>query len=250
MTLSLNQWHHRFTQQAAWTQAARQYLYRQAGLEHCSRILEVGCGTGAILKDFSQYQTLTSYGIDIQLDSVRFAKNVSSNAKLIAADGFSLPFSNRSFDCVCCHYYLLWCHHPQSALREMARVTNPGGSILLLAEPDYDHRIDEPEELKELGKQQTKSLSAQGADVSIGSKLGAWLCAADINVNQIGLLSNEWAPKTADPGFDLEWEMIAHDLDTLSEEEIQTVKSIDRTAYQKGIRILFVPTFYAWGVVK
>ena len=45
-------WHARYVQQARWTNQLRHYLYRKAGLRDGQQILEVGCGTGAVLGDF------------------------------------------------------------------------------------------------------------------------------------------------------------------------------------------------------
>ena len=42
-------WHSRYLQQAAWTRELRTYVFEQAGISSANRILEVGCGTGAIL---------------------------------------------------------------------------------------------------------------------------------------------------------------------------------------------------------
>jgi ubiquinone/menaquinone biosynthesis C-methylase UbiE len=42
-------WHKRFVQQARWTAEAQSYLLRRCGLAKGRRILEVGCGTGAVL---------------------------------------------------------------------------------------------------------------------------------------------------------------------------------------------------------
>ncbi len=246
---SLDRWHLRYTQQATWTQAARQYLYQKSGADSWSRILEVGCGTGAILRDFSNRPSISAFGIDIQPASAHFSKTKVPFAHISSSDGYFLPFSDGLFDCCLCHYFLLWCKEPEKILREMARVTRLGGSILLLAEPDHSQRIDRPDKLIELGKLQTDALAAQGADIHIGSHLGEWLCAAGIKVNVVGLLSNEWVPISAYEKFDMEWEILAHDLESITEEEFTRLKSIDKKAYQKGSRILYIPTFYAWGTV-
>ena len=37
------------------------------------------------------------------------------------------PFTNASFDLTFCHYLLLWLKDPLSAIKEMKRVTRPGG---------------------------------------------------------------------------------------------------------------------------
>jgi cyclopropane fatty-acyl-phospholipid synthase-like methyltransferase len=42
-------WHARYLQQARWTRPLREYLYGKAGVDSARRVLEVGCGTGALL---------------------------------------------------------------------------------------------------------------------------------------------------------------------------------------------------------
>jgi SAM-dependent methyltransferase len=49
------------------------------------------------------------------------------------ADGLRLPFEDASFDHCLCHFYLMWVSDPLTALREMARVTTPGGCVLVCA---------------------------------------------------------------------------------------------------------------------
>jgi SAM-dependent methyltransferase len=248
--LSLDRWHLRYTQQAAWTQAARQYLYQKSGSDKWSRILEVGSGTGAILRDFSNSQSLSVFGIDIQTASANFSKIKAPFAHIASADGNRLPFPENQFDCTLCHYFLLWCTDPEKILLEMVRVTRPGGSILLLAEPDYSQRIDRPDELIEVGKLQTAAVESQGADIHIGSHLGEWLCAARIKVNLVGLLASEWIPITTDDEFSMEWEILSDDLKTtITVEDFSRLKTIDKNAYQNGTRVLYIPTFYAWGTV-
>ncbi|HWQ47055.1 MAG TPA: methyltransferase domain-containing protein, partial [Longilinea sp.] len=234
MALSIDQWHRRYLQQAAWTQAARQYLFEKAGISHCSKVLEVGCGTGAIIQDFQKYPGIQVTGVDFQYQCCQFTKTDNPIARVITANGLHLPFQDHSFDLTFCHFFLLWCGHPEGALREMARVTKTGGSILLLAEPDHEHRIDLPKELHAVGEKQTASLSSQGADVSIGSRLGEWLYAAGINVNLVGLLSSEWAPKPPGQDFDLEWQIIFQDLNKYPTVWLERMKEVDKAAHKLG----------------
>jgi 16S rRNA A1518/A1519 N6-dimethyltransferase RsmA/KsgA/DIM1 with predicted DNA glycosylase/AP lyase activity len=44
-------WHKHFTQQAGWTTRVRQYLLNRSNLPGDSKVLEVGCGSGALLSD-------------------------------------------------------------------------------------------------------------------------------------------------------------------------------------------------------
>jgi len=56
-------WHARYTQQANWTRELRKHIFERTGIKTAERVLEVGCGTGAIL---SEIQTQSLHGLDIQ----------------------------------------------------------------------------------------------------------------------------------------------------------------------------------------
>ena len=139
-------WHARFRQQSGWTRELRAYLYQKAGLNKAERVLEVGCGTGAILVELATRKSLHIHGLDI--DPLRLAKAQSHTPALFTCgDALALPYPGNAFDITFCHYLLLWVKDPLHALVEMKRVTCPGGYILAMAEPDYSQRVDKPESL-------------------------------------------------------------------------------------------------------
>ena len=59
------EWHKRFVQQAAWTRELRLYLFKRAGMPVARRVLEVGCGTGAILSGLTTRAVV--HGLDREL---------------------------------------------------------------------------------------------------------------------------------------------------------------------------------------
>jgi ubiquinone/menaquinone biosynthesis C-methylase UbiE len=162
-------WHRRYLQQAAWTRDLRTYLFKQAALTEKSRLLEVGCGTGAILSELPAAASL--HGLDIDPGALAQCRLHAPDALLVQGDAIRLPCSSQTFDIVYCHFLLLWVSDPLQALREMKRATKAGGHILAFAEPDYTARIDEPRQLARLGEWQTESLRRQGADPSLGARL-------------------------------------------------------------------------------
>jgi hypothetical protein len=144
----------------------------------------------------------------------------------------------------------MWLDEPSIAVHEMQRVTLPDGYVIAFAEPDYGGRIDYPTELEELGKLQTKALQAQNADPFMGRKLSTAFSKAGLTDIQVGILGGNW--KIGDLKFDSdsEWVVMISDLeDQISENEINRFKNVSLQAYEKGTRILFVPTFYAFGRV-
>ncbi|MEN6480950.1 MAG: methyltransferase domain-containing protein [Anaerolineaceae bacterium] len=242
------EWHNRFMQQAEWTVAARKYIDSKINLPSAEKILEVGCGTGAILFDIVQNTGSNSqiYGIDIDRTFILKAHTFVKKPVVCQSDGLFLPFENNTFSTTVCHFYLLWVSDPVQAVKEMKRVTQPDGWIVAFAEPDYAFRIDFPDELSKIGKLQADSLVAQGADPFIGRRLAAIFQQAGCFDIQVGLLGGEWGKKINQEEFDLEWQCIHSDLShLLPATELTELKRIDQKAWEDRTRILYVPTFYA-----
>ena len=248
MTLTVAQWHRRFVQQASWTRQLREYLYKQLCLSDGIRILDVGCGTGALSNDFQQTTINWLFGLDLDFDRLSYAKSYDRRTCYLAADAVFIPFKSDSFDLVFCHYLLLWLKDPASVLQEMLRVTRPGGHILALAEPDYSSRIDEPALFADLGKAQVESLIEQGANPSIGRALPALFHSAGCSDVQFGCSGFQRQSGILPEDWELEWQILEQDLQGLfSSQNLSDLKQKDRQAWLDGMRVLWVPTFYAIG---
>jgi ubiquinone/menaquinone biosynthesis C-methylase UbiE len=237
-------WHTRYLQQAAWTRNLRTYLFEQAGLKTARRVLEVGCGTGAILRELS---APALHGLDLEAGSLAECRVHAPAASLTQGDAHILPYPDGSFDIVYCHFLLLWVKDPLQVLCEMARV---GRCVLALAEPDYSQRVDEPAILKPLGEWQTEALRRQGANPSFGASLAETFFQAGIRLIETGPIQGEAVMNSADD-WEKEWAVIEADLaGIVPSVEIQKMKKIDEEARRRGKRALHVPTFFAWGESK
>jgi len=240
-------WHARYTQQANWTRDLRNYLFEQVELETAERVLEVGCGTGAIL---SRIKTQALHGLDIQPASLIEAQVHAPATSLTCGDALSLPYPNDVFNITFCHFLLLWVPDPQQVLQEMKRVTKPDGHILALAEPDHTSRVDKPAELVVLGRWQTEALRRQGADPSIGGRLAESFYQAGIKIVETGAIESQGNEALTPDERELEWVVLENDLaGVVPVEEIQRLKKLDGAAWARGERILHVPTYFAWGRV-
>lgn len=239
-------WHARYLQQAAWTREVRSYLLTRAGVKEAGSVLEVGCGTGAILSDLDTPASL--HGLDLDSAALIHCRDYVPRVMLTRGDGHFLPYPNRCFDIVFCHFLLLWVKDPIAVVSEMARV---GRSVLALAEPDYQQRIDEPVSLQFLGKLQIESLQKQGADPTRGAQLADIFHRAGLNIIETGPIQP--ATKALDPDewegeWEGEWEVIESDLKGfISPNQIKEYRRMDREARQAGARILHIPTYFAWG---
>jgi ubiquinone/menaquinone biosynthesis C-methylase UbiE len=102
-----------------------------------ARVLEVGCGTGAILRDLV---TLVGsrgrvVGVDSSRNAVRAARILCrghgrpGQLTVRHADGVRLPFAADRFDATLAITVVLHVADPRAFTRELARVTRPGGRV-------------------------------------------------------------------------------------------------------------------------
>ena len=235
-------WHSRYLQQAVWTRDLRVYLFEQAGLAKAHRVLEVGCGTGAVLRELNTPASF--HGLDLEPASLAECSIHAPAVSLTQGDGFSLPYADKSFDIAYCHFHLLGVNDPLQVVREMARVSDV---VLALAEPDYSQRVDEPSALKVLGEWQAESLRRQGANPSFGAQLAETFHQAGINIIETGPIQSGAVMRSVED-WENEWEVIEADLGGwVPSVEIQRMKELDKGARSRNERTMHVPTFFAWG---
>lgn len=248
-------WHKRYLQQAAWTRDLRAYLFQKVGVAAARRILEVGCGTGVILGELAERNprlgiSTSFHGLDLASAALAQCHVHVPTAYLTRAEAIYLPYADHTFEITFCHFFLLWIKAPLQALKEMKRVTRSPGHVLILAEPDYTRRVDQPDELALLGKRQTQALEKQGADVALGSRLPQLCEQAGLAIVESGVI-RPWSAQALTPDdVDGEWDVLQADLaEVMPSNEMERMKALDMRARRLGKRLLYVPTYYAWGQV-
>ncbi|WP_421694056.1 class I SAM-dependent methyltransferase [Aestuariivirga sp.] len=113
--------------------AVRQVTARANGFS--GRLLEAGVGTGLALPHYGQQLKVT--GIDLSPDMLarareRVARGSQGNIEaLIEMDATALAFPDCSFDVTVAMFVMTVVPEPQAVMRELARVTKPGGTVLI-----------------------------------------------------------------------------------------------------------------------
>lgn len=121
---SMYWWSNRF-----YAMLARRYGRRGA------RFLEVGSGLGHLTGQLED--TFQTYGMDLNHWAVRQSKSVVRKSALQTASAQELPFADGSFNVVIIKHIVEHLPDPEKSIKEIGRVTEPGG-ILILATPNLD----------------------------------------------------------------------------------------------------------------
>lgn len=125
--------------EAIWPQ--ERPLLARYRLPERARILDVGCGTGELVRRLAElYPAAALLGIDLHEPHLALAREQSrafgARVEFRSGDAFALDLPERSFDLVLCRHMLQAVPGPERVLAEMARVARPGGWLHVAAE-DY-----------------------------------------------------------------------------------------------------------------
>jgi len=101
-----------------------------------SQVLEIGCGAGfmAIALARSGLRVLAVDSVEAMIDLARSNAKKAGASDLLSfgvADAHSLASDDSSFDLVVAIGVIPWLARPEAAMQEMARVTKPGGHVIL-----------------------------------------------------------------------------------------------------------------------
>jgi SAM-dependent methyltransferase len=104
-------------------------IVRLARPEPSDQVLDVACGTGLVSRHFGGGRVGRVVGVDITNDMAEQARKHVD--ELVIAPAEAMPFPDASFDVVVSRQGIQFMELP-AAVREMARVTRPGGRIVLV----------------------------------------------------------------------------------------------------------------------
>jgi len=119
-------------QMGRWSRRLAPLFIDFAGIVAAERILDVGCGTGSLMFGLAQNRNIAAVtGVDFSSVYVEHAKRHNRDSRLDfqIGDACSLPFPDASFDHALSMLVLQFVAKAEVAIREMRRVTRPGGTI-------------------------------------------------------------------------------------------------------------------------
>lgn len=120
-------------QWAAYAERGARESLRHLDLRPRDRLLDVGCGTGVLLRRaLGEHPGVRATGIDLSLPMLSVARaRLPRHASLLLADATRLPVRSAGFDAVVSNSALHYWSDPEAGIREIARVLRPGGRVVL-----------------------------------------------------------------------------------------------------------------------
>jgi SAM-dependent methyltransferase len=114
-----------------------------AGVRAGQDVLDVACGTGIVTRHAAERVGATGHvtGLDLNPAMLEVASRVRPDLTWHQGDVAALPFDDDSFDVVTCQSAAMFFPDLVGALREMGRVTRPGGAVAVQA---FDLREEQP----------------------------------------------------------------------------------------------------------
>lgn len=114
---------------------ATKQLLELCQITRAREVLDVGCGTGVGPAYIARMHDCRVVGVDLSPRMIEWARRrvredgVEDRVELRIADALDLPFETDRFDVVVCESVLAFVGDKARAIRELVRVTKPGGYV-------------------------------------------------------------------------------------------------------------------------
>ena len=181
--------------------AADSAAYLLPHLRPGMRVLDLGCGPGTITLDLAQVVSRDGGGVvglentpePLEIARANAAERGDTTTQWVLGDAYALPYPDGSFDVTHAHQVLQHLADPVAALREMARVTTPGG-LVAARDADYGGMIWHPEMpgLTRWLDVYRRAARASGGEPDAARHLLAWANAAGLG-NELTLSTSTWS---------------------------------------------------------
>jgi SAM-dependent methyltransferase len=202
------------------------------------KILEIGCGTGALLEELGQH-SFKLYGLEKDpqrvIEATQNLKATKIESQIAQGNIESAPYENRTFESILSHFVFLWIHDLQKAFEECARILKPHGFLALFGEPDYEGLIEFPD--TGLKNAIIQNLHAEGANPLVARELSKSF-SPFFQVVQWIVPSIPWVTPTASKDLYQEYEFLTQILGSNDWHPELMYQAINNDQY-----FLYIPIF-------
>lgn len=126
---------------------------RQAGVTDSTRLVDVGCGDGALCGVIAQDLGCRVTGVDPSAIAIRFADEEFArrglSGEFVQAEGYRYPFPDGAFDTAVCSDVIEHVREPEALLAEIHRLLRPGGVLVLTTPIRFTEDPQDPMHVRE-----------------------------------------------------------------------------------------------------
>jgi SAM-dependent methyltransferase len=182
-----------------WRTAENSAAYLLPHLTPHALILDIGCGPGTITADLAgRVPRGQVTGVDAAPDIIKQARGLArgrGNLDFAVGDVYALDYPAGAFDVVHAHQVLQHLGDPVKALREMRRVTRPGG-LIAVRDGDYGAMTWYPEvaALDDWLALYQRVARGNGGEPQAGRRLHVW--AREAGLEDVTASSSTWTYAT------------------------------------------------------
>src|SRR5215468_5776078 len=185
-------------QSHTWRTAENSAAYLLPELTPAMAILDVGCGPGTITAGLAERVPnghVTAIDSVAEIVAKAAAEMRRPNLTFTTGDVYALDYPDATFDVAHAHQVLQHLSDPVQALREMRRVTRPGG-LIAVRDGDYGAMIWYPEfpVLDDWLALYKRAAQGNGGEPQAGRRLHAW--AREAGLTDVTASSSTWTYAT------------------------------------------------------
>lgn len=149
----------------AYTRARYEIVAAQLGpLPAGAKVLDVGCGDGALAGFIYARHRCKVFGIDTSELALALARAETSRRRYDCTferiDGYVYPFPDEHFDAVVCSDVIEHVAEPAALLREIRRLLKPGGTLVLTTPIRLTEKSPDPNHVQEWFPEEFAALCA------------------------------------------------------------------------------------------
>ena len=223
------------------------------GIKPDMNVADIGCGTGSV--SFMISRLVGKLGQVIGVDSNQYAINYCNeiarsqgilNAKFIISDATSLDFESHTFDVSYSRFLFQHVKAASEALREMVRITKPGG-VVMVEDCDLFTWLVFPknESVSKLWHWYESIQVERGTDPEIGRKLYSMFLDEGLEP------SVDVYSKSVYLNRDVFWKSITAVLEKINNEELKSlISGIEEFAMTSNSLFVFPLVFRVWAQSK
>jgi SAM-dependent methyltransferase len=187
-----------------WRTAANSAGYLLGSLTPDMRVLDIGCGPGTITADLAELvpdgdvTALDNAPAIVERAAAHAAERGLDNVHVALGDVHALDFPDGTFDVTHAHQVLQHVGDPVRALREMRRVTRPGG-LVAVRDADYPAMTWFPgsDGLEDWLAVYLRVATANGGAPDAGRRLRSWALAAGFAPEAVTASASAWCYASA-----------------------------------------------------